>query len=54
MQTASYEKEDGAGLLCGFHRIDGMINNVPGGTPLAYTDTQMYYMVELTMCHITI
>lgn len=46
MQTASYEKENGLGLLCGFYRIDGMINNVPGVTPLAYTDTHMYYMVE--------
>lgn len=48
MQTASYKKEDGSGLLCGFYRIDGMIHDVPGVTPLAYTDTQMYYMVEPT------
>lgn len=48
MQTASYEKEDGSGLLCGFYRIDGMIHDVPGVTPLAYTDTQMYYVVEPT------
>ncbi|MCM1144682.1 MAG: YARHG domain-containing protein [Blautia sp.] len=47
-QSASYEKEKGMGFLCGFYRVDGMVIDVPGGTPLAYTATQTYYMVEPT------
>lgn len=48
LQTASYEKEAGMGMLCGFYRKDGMAIDIPGGTPLAYTDTQTYYMAVPT------
>ena len=48
IQTASFEKEEGLGFLCGFYRIDDMIIDGPGVTPLAYTAAQTYYMVEPT------
>lgn len=48
IQTASRQKGDGMGFLCGFFRTDGMVIDVPGATALAYTDTQTYYMVEPT------
>ena len=48
IQTASYEKEEGMGFLCGFYRTDGMVIDAPGATPLAYTDTQTYYMAVPT------
>ena len=44
LQTASAEKEPGMGWLCGFYREDGMLIDIAGTTPLAYTDTQTYYM----------
>lgn len=48
IQTASYEKVSGMGMLCSFNRIDGMLGDFAGTTPLAFTDTQMYYMTEPT------
>ena len=48
IQTASFEKEKGMGFLCGFYRIDGTMVDIPGATPLAYTDSQTYYMGEPT------
>ena len=37
MQKASYEKEEGMGLLCSFGRIDGMVIDYAGVTPLAFS-----------------
>lgn len=48
IQTASFEKEKGMGFLCGFYRMDGTMVDIPGATPLAYTDTQTYYIGEPT------
>lgn len=48
IQSASAQKEEGMGFLCGFYRTDGMVIDAPGATALAYTDTQTYYMVEPT------
>lgn len=44
IQTASQEKLEGMGFICGFYRADGMMPDMAGATPLAYTDTQTYYM----------
>lgn len=48
MQKASYEKSEGLGMLCGFYRMEGMVIDYAGTTPLAFTDTHTYYMVEPT------
>lgn len=48
MQKASYEKQKGMGMLCSFGRADGMVIDYAGTTPLAFTDTQTYYMTEPT------
>ena len=48
IQTASHEKMEGMGFLCGFYRADRMVLDEAGVTTLAYTDTQTYYMVEPT------
>lgn len=48
MQKASYENEKGMGMLCSFGRADGMVIDYAGATPLAFTDTQTYYMTEPT------
>ena len=48
MQKASYEKHEGMGMLCGFYRIEGMVIDYAGTTPLAFTDTHTYYMSEPT------
>lgn len=48
IQTASYEKEEGMGMLCSFNRTEGMAGDFAGVTPLAFTDTLMYYMAEPT------
>ena len=48
IQTASYEKVNGMGMLCSFNRADGMVGDFAGVTLLAFTDTQMYYMTEPT------
>ena len=48
IQAASFEKEEGFGFLCSFYRSEGMITDIPGATPLAYTDTHIYYMGEPT------
>lgn len=44
IQTASYEKEEGMGFICGFFRSDRMVLDEAGVMPLAYTDTQSYYL----------
>ncbi len=44
IQKASYEKEEGMGMLCCFYRSDNMIDQSAGATQLAYTDDYMYYM----------
>lgn len=48
IQTASYEKAEEMGFICGFYRTDRMVLDEAGAIPLAYTDTQTYYMVEPT------
>ncbi|MCM1280183.1 MAG: YARHG domain-containing protein [Robinsoniella sp.] len=48
IQTASQEKLEGMGFICGFYRADGMMPDMAGATQLAYTDTQTYYMSEPT------
>lgn len=48
IQTASYEKQEGMGFLLGFYRTDRVVLEEPGATPLAYTDTQTYYMSQPT------
>lgn len=48
MQKASYEKHEGMGMLCGFYRTEGMLMDYAGATPLAFTDTRIYYMTEPT------
>lgn len=50
IQTASYEKEEGMGFLCGIYREDGMVidSDMAGATSLAYTSDETYYMVEPT------
>lgn len=48
IQSASHEKLEGLGMLCGFYRMDGMPHDYAGTTTLAYTDTQVYYMVTPT------
>lgn len=48
IQTASYEKQEGMGFLFGFYRTDWLVLEDPGATPLAYTDTQTYYISQPT------
>lgn len=48
MQKASYEKHEGMGMLCGFYRIEGLLIDYAGTTPLAFTDTHTYYISEPT------
>ncbi|HCT92643.1 MAG TPA: hypothetical protein DF613_14885 [Lachnospiraceae bacterium] len=48
MQKASYEKHEGMGMLCGFYRMEGMVIDYAGATPLAFTGTHTYYMSEPT------
>lgn len=48
IQTASYEKKEGVGFLFGFYRTDRVVLEEAGATPLAYTDTQTYYMSQPT------
>lgn len=47
-QTASHEKAEGLGFLCGFYRADNMVDQSIGAMQLAYTDDTMYYYQEPT------
>lgn len=50
IQTASDEKEEGMGFLCGIYKETGNMSslNMAGATILAYTSDTTYYMVEPT------
>lgn len=47
-QTASHEKTEGLGFLCGFYRADNMVDQSAGAMQLAYTGDTMYYYQEPT------
>lgn len=48
LQTASHEKAEGLGFLCGFYRSDSMVDQSIGAMQLAYTGDTMYYYQEPT------
>ena len=48
VQTASSEKEEGMGFICGFSYSDGPTYEMAAERLLAYTDSQMYYMTVPT------
>lgn len=47
-QTASHEKMEGLGFLCGFYRSGSMVDQSIGAMQLAYTGDTVYYYQEPT------